>query len=352
MPALLLSLLLAAPAAIVDVAPGGDLAAALAAAGPGGTVRLPPGTWPAALGRVRGALRVEGAGAGRTTLVAPEGEDGVVVEAGGDVALEGLSLVAGPAHAGLKVLGGAARLADVVLEGGACGAYLDGGRLTGRGVDLAGDYGLLATRAEVALSEGSARGASAGVGVLSGARVRLARFAITGPSREAGLSVAGGEAALEAVVIRAPGPAGLAVAGAPSRVDAVELDVAGAVESGGFLGDCLQVQRGALRVEGGLLAGCAGAAAEAMGGTLRLAGVSARGGSAGCLVLLDGASAELVGNTCGGPGPGLVAAAGAKATARFNRWRTDPALWVDCGSGAQVAVGAGEQVAEPCRPAR
>jgi hypothetical protein len=44
----------------------------------------------------------------------------------------------------------------------------------------------------------------------------------------------------------------------------------------------------------------------------------------------------------------VVAASGAQVTARMDRWLTDPVLWVECGSGARVRVGAGEEEAEPC----
>jgi hypothetical protein len=127
--------------------------------------------------------------------------------------------------------------------------------------------------------------------------------------------------------------------------------VAGATEAAGFLGDCAQVIRARLRLHGATLAGCAGAAVEASGGTLDLSGVDAAGGKAGCLVFLNGAVADLSGNLCAGGGPGLVAASGARATARMNRWWTDPVLWVDCGSGARVELGRGETARPPCAAA-
>ena len=100
------------------------------------------------------------------------------------------------------------------------------------------------------------------------------------------------------------------------------------------------------------LVGCAGAAVEASGGTLSLSGVDAIGGSGGCIVLVNGARADLSGNLCGGRGPGLVLADGARATARVNRWWTDPVFWVDCGSGARVELGRGETSRAPCAAAR
>lgn len=343
---LALPLLLAA--STLDVPAGGDLAAALARARPGDTIRLGPGEHRATLGRLAG-LAIAGAGAGTTSVVAPEGEDGAV--ATGALALSGLSLRAGPERCGLKVIGGAARLDDVALSGGTCGAFVDGGRLDGRGVDLSGGrYGLLVPAGAAALDGGSARGGDAGVGVLGGA-VTLRRFAIVGPAVEAGISVAGGSATLEGVVVRAPGPSGIAVSGG-GRVDGVEVTVAGATESGGYLGSCVQVIRASVALHGATLVGCAGAAVEASGGTLALSGVDAAGGSAGCVVLVNGATADLAGNLCAGRGPGLVAASGSRARAVANRWWTDPVLWVDCGSGARVELGRGETAATPCAAPR
>jgi len=332
--------------AVIDVTEAGDLHAALDRARAGDVVRLAPGRYASALGRRHGPLRIEGAGLGRTEVTAPEGEDGLVV-AGGEVALAGLALRAGPARSALKVLGGLARLEDVALLGGAAGLFVEEGKVEGRGVELGGDYGLLARGESVALVDGAARGSRAGIGVLRG-RLDLRRFAVTGPSTEGGISVAGGEAFLEAVVVRAPGPSGLAIAGG-AVVTGVDVDVAGAREVDGFLGDCVQVRRGTVRLEAGALVRCAGAAVEAAGGTLSLRGLDAAGGEAGCLVLVEGAQAELVGNVCVGHGPGLVAASGAHASLRANRWRTDPALWVDCGAGARVDVGRGERVKAPCQ---
>jgi hypothetical protein len=58
---------------------------------------------------------------------------------------------------------------------------------------------------------------------------------------------------------------------------------------------------------------------------------------------------DLSGNRCTGRGPAVVAASGAQVSARMDRWLADPVLWVECGSGARVRVGPGEQVAEPCK---
>jgi len=118
------------------------------------------------------------------------------------------------------------------------------------------------------------------------------------------------------------------------------------------LGDCLHARKAEVHLTGGELRGCAGAAVEASGGTLVLDGVDAEGGAAGCLVLVEGARAELQGNRCTGRGPALVAAGGARAALRMNRWLADPALWVDCGGGARVELGYGEEVRQPCPGAR
>ncbi len=334
-------------AATLDVPAGDDLAAALARARPGDTVRLGPGEHRGSLGRPTG-ITIAGAGAEATRIVVPEGEDGAVVS--GQATLSGLSLRAGAGRCALKVLGGAARLDDVALAGGACGAFVEGGRLDGRGVDLdGGGYGLLLSRGDASLDAGSARGRGAGVGMLAGT-LSLRRFAVVGPGREGGISIAGGAATLEGVVVRAPGPSGIAVSGA-GRVSGVEVTVAGASESAGFLGDCVQVIRGEVRLQGATLVRCAGAAVEASGGSLALSGVDAVGGRAGCIVLVDGATADLSGNLCAGQGPGLVAASGARATARVNRWWTDPVFWVECGSGARVSLGRGEKAKAPCAAA-
>lgn len=330
-------------AATVEVPAGAPLAPALSGARAGDVIRLGPGRHEGALGRVAG-LRVEGAGAGATVVVAPEGEDGAV--AVGALELSGVTLRAGAERCALKVLGGAARLEDVALAGGACGAYVDGGSLDGREVVLSGGYGLLARGAEVSIDGGSARGGAAGIALLDGT-VTLRRFAVTGPSREAGITVAGGTARLEGVVVRRPGPAGISVSGG-GRVEGVAVTVAGATEEGGILGVCAQVLHGTLALEGATLAGCAGAAVEASDGELLLSGVDASGGAAGCLVAVNGTRAELSGNACAGRGPGLVVASRGSARLRGNRWWTDPVLWIDCGSGARVEVGPLETIATPC----
>lgn len=334
-------------AATLEVSAGQDLPAALARAGRGDVVRLGPGEHRGALGQLAG-VTVEGAGAGVTRVVAPEGEDGGVVR--GEARLRGLTLVAGPGRCALKVLGGTARLEDVALRGGTCGAFVDGGALEGREVELRGEYGLLLRAGRAALAGGSARATTAGVGVLEG-ELSLRRFAIVGPAREGGLSVSRGTASLEAVTIRSPGPSGISVS-AGGRVDGTAVTVAGASEVGGFLGVCAQVIRGKLRLEGATLLACAGAAVEASGGEVTLVGTDATGGAAGCLAFVNGATASLEGNLCAGRGPGLVLASGARATAVANRWWTDPVLWVECGSGSRVRLGRGETTQEPCAAPR
>jgi hypothetical protein len=331
-------------AATLDVQAGGDLADALARARPGDTIRLGAGEHRGTLGRLAG-VRVEGTGAGETLVSAPEGEDGALVTGPG-VVIAGLALRAGPGRCGLKVLGGEARLEEVVLSGGSCAAFVEGGRLEGRDLELSGGFGLLLSRGDVVLEGGGARGSEAGIGVIGGHAV-LRRFAVVGPGREAGISVARGAVTLEDVVVRAPGPSGIAVS-AGGRVEGVAVTIAGATESQGFLGACVQVIRGTVRLEGGALLGCGGAAVEASGGTVTLAGVDASGGAAGCLVFVNDARAELTGNLCAGRGPGLVLGSGARARASVNRWWTDPVLWVDCGSGARAELGRGEEHRQPC----
>ncbi|HSN90922.1 MAG TPA: hypothetical protein VLS93_06815 [Anaeromyxobacteraceae bacterium] len=322
-----------AAAAILEVPAGEPLAAALARARPGDVVRLGPGDHAGSLGRLDG-IRVEGAGPAATRVLSPEGEDGAVVV--GRAEISGLAIRAGPARSAVKVLGGTARLSDVALRGGASGAFVDGGRLDGEGVDLVGGhYGLLSARGQVALRGGSARGGMAGVGILGGA-LDLSRFAVVGPSREAGISVSGGRARLSAVTVRAPGPTGIAVD--RGTVEGEDVLVAGAVEQDGFLGDCLMARRGTVRLAASTFLGCAGTALSASGGEVRLSGVDAVCGASGCLVFVNDARADLEGGLCAGRGPALVAGSGAQVRTRFERWRTDPTVWVDCGAGARVRI--------------
>src|SRR5512142_2110661 len=104
--------------AVLEVPAGTPLAPALAAARPGDVVRLGPGRHAGPLGSPP-AIRIEGAGAGLTRIVVAGHDPGVIVR--GALALAGLALVAGPEACALKVVGGDARLDDVVLAGGSCG---------------------------------------------------------------------------------------------------------------------------------------------------------------------------------------------------------------------------------------
>jgi hypothetical protein len=351
------ALLPLALAATLDVPAGAPLGEAMARAAPGDVVRLGAGTHSGSLGRVSG-LRIVGAGADSTRVVAPEGQDGAVVT--GRVELEGLSVEAGPARSALKVLGGEAILEDVALRGGAVGAFVDGGRLAAHRVTLAGDYGLLQRDGDVSLRGATVlRGgaARAGVALLRG-RLELTRATVTGPFGEAALTLSGGKATATDVVIRDPGPAGVAVT--RGELEGWDVEVSGARElplrdlpaMEGVLGDCVQVMRGTLTLSWSGLTRCGGAALSSSGGTVRLDGVDAQGGSAGGLVLLDATRADLRGNWVTGKGPALVAAGGTQVEATFNRWRADPALWVECGAGARVRLGFGEHVKEPCANSR
>ncbi|HVO19958.1 MAG TPA: hypothetical protein VMU15_11915 [Anaeromyxobacter sp.] len=333
--------------ATFEVPAGADLGAALAAAQPGDEIRLGPGAHAGSLGRVRGPLSISGAGAGSTSLVAPEGEDGLVVE-GGTVRLSGLSLRSGPRRAALKVLAGEVLAEDLAATGGAVGVFVESGSFSAREVDLSGDYGLLLHGGSVSVTGGAARGVRAAIAQLHGESV-LSRLAVSGPSIEAGVTISGGTASLEDLVIRSPGPAGLSVLGT-ARVDARRLDISGAVEEdGGILGDCVQVRRGALRLEASTLTRCGGAAVEVLGGEVEVRAVDAVGGEAGCLVFLEKSRAELQGDRCTGHGPALVAASSSQVHASMDHWLADPVLWVECGSGARVHLGVGEAVREPCR---
>ena len=323
-----LALALAA-AARLEVPVGGSVEAVLATARPGDAITVGPGEYRTPLGHLSD-LRITGAGAGVTVLVVPPGEEGAV--ATGPLALARLTIVAGPGRSALAVLGGRATLTDVALLGGACGAFVEAGRLDGTEVLLGGDYGLLVHGGEVRLRGVTASGRRAGVALLAGT-LDLAGAAVTGPSAEAGVTVSGGIARLAEVIVRAPGPTGVAVSG--GELSARDLTVAGSREASGFLGDCLQVQRATVRLEASELVACGGAAVEGAHAALQLAGVTAAGGEAGCIVLTDGSRAELDGTLCTHRGPGLVATGGAQVTARAARFWTDPELWIDRGSGAR-----------------
>jgi hypothetical protein len=333
-----------AGAPVVDVISGMSVLDAIARAGPGGIVRLGPGVHRGALGRLA-AVRVEGAGPGVTRLEVTEGEDGATIA--GPAALAGLSVVAGAKRCGVRVVeGGVLELADVALAGGGCGLEVAGGRAAGARVELRGDVALRVRRGGAALTDGSARGALASVAVQGGA-LELTRFDVTGPAREAGITVAGGEATLSDVTIRGAGPAGIAI-GAGGSVDGRDVIVAGAREEEGFLGTCVQLRRGRLALRSSVLTACGAAALQASGGTVTLVGVDAAGGTAGCFLFEDRAEADLTSAGCTGRGPAVAAASGARARLSMSRWRVDPVLWVECGSGARVELGRGETGKQPC----
>jgi hypothetical protein len=334
-------------AATLDVATEADLKVALSTAQPGDVIRLGPGEFEGSLGRLKGPIHITGAGVGATWIIAPEGEDGLVVLAG-SVGLEHLGIQASGPRTALKILGGDVKANHVALIGGAVGAFVDGGRLLAREVDLSGGYGLLIRSGEAQVALSRIRGTNAGVGQLGG-HTELKRISVTGPGAEAGVSISGGSASLDELVIRAPGPSGLSVLG-HAEVTARALDISGATEAdGGYLGDCIQVRHGELTVSGATLSRCGGAAVEAMGGEQDLRAVDAAGGAAGCLVFLEGATARLEGDVCTGRGPAVVSASNSQVSAAMDRWLADPVLWVECGSGARVRLGPGEKVAEPCR---
>src|SRR5258706_15467690 len=110
-------LLFLAAAAVIEVPAGGSAHDAIARAKRGDEVHLAAGTFPGSLGRPAG-IAIAGAGSTETIVEAAEGEDGAVLT-GARVELRGLTLRAGPTRAALKVEGGEAALADVLLSGGA-----------------------------------------------------------------------------------------------------------------------------------------------------------------------------------------------------------------------------------------
>lgn len=330
-------------AATIDVPPGADLGAALASARPGDVVRLAAGAHRGGV-EVRAGIRLRGAGAASTRVVAPEGADALI--ASGDAEVGGLSLEAGAPRCAIRVTGGTLRARDVRAKGGGCGVRVAGGALEGEDLVLDGDVALLVDDGAATLTRGHVHGALVGV-TLHGGTATLRHLAISGPSREAGLSVAGGVARLEGVVVRSPGPAGIAVA-TGGRVEGAAVVISGASEEEGIPGACVQVRRGSLALTASTLLRCGGAAVEASGGEVRLSSVELAGGAAGGIVLLDGATATLEGNVVAGQGPGLALSDGSHATASKNRWWVDPVFWVDCASGARVKLGEGERARTPC----
>jgi len=333
-------------AATLDVAAGGDLAATLAQARPGDVVRVGPGHHVAALGTLRG-VRVEGAGAGRTVVEAPEGVDGAWVQ-GGESALSGLSILAGPERCALVVRNGTVTLQDVGLTGGGCGARVDAGALRGEAVELHGRTALVVAGGEATLKDGSARGDRAAA-LVHGGVLSLERFALSaGTASEAVLVAAGGKVHLSIVNIRSPGALGIsASSGAEVLGDEVDVIGGGSTEDE-IPGACILARKATVRLNGGLLARCGGAALQALGGQVKLEGVDAVGGVSGCLLFLGAATGDLAGNACAGHGPGVLATGGAKVAVRLNTWWTDPVRVVDCGSGARIALGRGERGPVPC----
>ncbi|HYS82194.1 MAG TPA: hypothetical protein VEM76_15915 [Anaeromyxobacteraceae bacterium] len=334
--------LVLATALTLDVAPGDDLAAALRRAKPGDTLVLARGRHHGALPALAG-LTVTGAGAGETVLEVPEGSRGAVVV--GAVTITGLTVRAGPRQCALVVEGGAALLRDVALAGGACGALVSTGALHGDGVHLRGGWhGLLVAGGEARLRDATVHGGVAGVAVQRGSAT-LERSTIFGPSREAAVTVTGGEATLLASVVLSPGPAGLAVTRGALRAEAST--VWGAGPRGGP-STCAEALGGELRLAGSELRHCGGAALEASRAVAVLDGLDVEGGAAGCLALIDGARADLQGIRCSGRGPGLFVGSGAQAELRHDRWLVDPTMVVECATGARVRLGAGEAGRQPC----
>lgn len=330
----------------LELAAGAPLAETLSRLAPGDTLRLGPGEHRSGLGRLAG-VTVVGAGAGVTFLLAPPGEDGAITD--GDVTLRGLSLVAGPARSALKALAGAVRLEEVALSGGAAGLFVDGARVSGRDLWLEGDYGLLQRSGAVALTGVTATGRNAGVALLRG-ELELRRAAVTGPSREAAVTIGGGTARLSESVYRSGGPSGLAIQS--GQVTASDLTISGPRERQGLGGDCLLLLRATLTLRSSELTGCGGAAIEAARSELTLDGVDAGGGAAGGFIFTDRTRAELVATLVTGRGPGLVAMEGARVVTWQARTWTDPALWVDCGSGARVEALDAHGASQPCAPAQ
>jgi hypothetical protein len=331
-------------AADLTVPAGAPLAEALARAVAGDTIRLGPGEHQGALGRLTG-VTVVGAGAGVTFVLAPQGEDGAVID--GDTTLRALSLVAGPARSALKALGGTVTLDGVALQGGAVALFVDGGRVTGQDVWLAGDYGFLQRNGAATLTGLTARGDRAGVALLGG-ELDLTRGTVTGPSAEAAITVGGGTARLAELVLRNGGPSGLSVSG--GRVVGRDLTIAGPREVSGIGGDCLLVMRATVFLAASELVGCGGAAVEASRAELLFEGVDAGGGPAGGFIFTDKTRAELRATLVTGRGPGLVAMQGAQVRGWQARHWTDPALWVDCGSGARVEMLDAHGARQPCSP--
>jgi hypothetical protein len=331
---------------VIEVPAGGSLSEAMTAAVAGDTIRLPAGVFSAAL-RPQHDLTMEGAGHEETVIVAPEGEPAMVVTKG--LTLTGVTLRAGGPQPALKVLdGGMVTAREVAFQGGAIGAAVLGGTLTGQDLDFHGKlYGLFVDNGMTTVERGAARADKAGIAVLRG-RVVLSRYAVSGPASEAAISVSRGEVELDAVAIVSPGPTGISVMG-NGRVTGRDVTVSGATSKGGFLGDCVQGLRSTVVLTQSELRGCDGAAVEASGGEIRLTGVDAVGGEVGCIALVDQARGRFEGVRCAGKGPGLVAASGSTAELSMNRWLGPPPFFVECEAGARLSLGEGETHSNPCR---
>lgn len=343
-PRMLASVLALAAAATLEVGPGESLAAAVARAKPGDELKLHAGTFAGTLGRLKG-LRIVGVDPGQTIVEAAEGEDGLVAE--DSVELAHLTLVGAAGKAGLKVLGGETKLDDVILHGGSSGAFVGrGARLTARNTSFSGGlYGLLLDKGSATVASGQARGGRAGVAMNDGT-VELSRFEIAGPSKDAALSVGSGRATLHDVVMMQPGPSGISVSyGGEVVGDGV---VIAGIEAENDMGDCVQALKAKVTLSDALLRKCLGAAVSSSGGEIRLDGVDAAGGSAGCLVLLDGSKGALQGVRCAGHGPGLVAMGGTRALLRMNRWLAGEMLFVEC-ANSEVKLLYGEEERPPCQ---
>jgi hypothetical protein len=183
---------------------------------------------------------------------------------------------------------------------------------------------------------------------LIGGDLELTRAALTGPSSEAAITVGAGTARLAELVLRDGGPSGLSVSG--GRVVARDLTISGPREVRGLGGDCILVMRATLSLTSSELVGCGGAAIEASRAELLLEGVDAGGGSAGGFVFTDQTRAELRATLVTGRGPGLVAMQGAQVRGWQARHWTDPAIWVDCGSGARIELLDAHGARQPCSP--
>jgi parallel beta-helix repeat protein len=166
--------------AVRTVSPGTDLAAAVAAASPGATVRLAPGEYHLADPLyVLQDLRLVGSGPGRTRILSSAAGAAAVVPGGGDLRLSGLTVRhvgTGPASV-LAVWGGDVRVARVQLGGAVVDRHdtqISARARGGSGVMASGDGRLDITRSQ--LRDNDVAGLLAGGSV----RTSLTRTRITG----------------------------------------------------------------------------------------------------------------------------------------------------------------------------